>query len=90
MASYFERIDLPAKLEKTEHYLFEKDDFEIINLQEVNPELLQLIKQQNKYYYFTPGMPEGDTDQCVVLVNKSSKLVPEYFSRHFQEEMDSV
>jgi hypothetical protein len=90
MASYFKRIDLPAKLKKTEHYLFEKYDFEIINLQEVNPELLELIRKQNKYYYFTPGMLEKDIDQCVVLVKKSSRLVPEYFSRHFQEEMDSV
>ena len=90
MRSYFERIDLPIKMDKTRRYLFEKNELDVINLQEANGQILNEIRKQEKYYAFAPMNSEENADQCLVLVKKNSVLVPEYFREKYPEEEESV
>lgn len=81
---------MPIKMEKTRQYLFEKNELDVINLQEANGQILSEIRKQEKYYAFAPMDSEENADQCLVLVKKNSVLVPEYFREKYPEEEQSV
>jgi hypothetical protein len=46
MANYFRRIDAPAKIKMTVEYLFEKNDIDIICLQEANDDIKSKLDKQ--------------------------------------------
>ena len=89
MAGYFKRIDSPSKIQMTVDNFFKKWDLDIINLQEVEIKLRERLHEQDKYFVFAPT-DMMESDQSVLLVKKSLPLVPEYFRKYYQMEMEAL